>query len=389
VRIAFRPSGGRGEYELAGHQANIRASDLIDRQLDFELTPEITIPGRQAVRRVDGKPRIRLESGATSRHIYLPLAAALLLPKPKREVAATGTGSDFVRDQRYSIMGIDVDVVRSTTSVANLRPTVLWLENASGLVRSVKVPQRMATVQAIWDAARDKTSEVADLVKAHEMAVGAGDHRDIEKAAAAVRKKLATDADVVDDLAAALGANIEATAIGLTTGTVPIKGEEDETDPEEARRRVVAEWRLGASRGASGRGFSQRVRAAYNDRCVLSGSKLPKLPQTLSAGVDGAHILPWARYDLNSVTNGLCLSKMCHWAFDAGVIRIDYDGASAGYRASIPERVTVEAGPGGFDLGYFEELVGPIPDERLPANTSLRPSGTYLARLNEEMYGAS
>lgn len=386
MRIALRTSGGRGEYELAGHQARIRASDLFGQRLDFELTPEITIPGGQAAHRVQGKPRIRLDNQATSRHAYRLLAAVLLLPRPKRELRTTSTGADFVRDHQYAVTGIDVDVVKSSASVADLRPTTLWLENASGLVRSVNVPQRMATVQAVWEAARDRTSELAALIKAHETAVIDGDHRGIEKAATALQAKLTTDGDVVDELAAAVGAEVETTAVGLTTGAVPISGEEDETDPDDARRQVVAEWRKSVSRGASGRDFSQRVRAAYKNRCLLSGTELPKLPHTLSPGVDGAHILPWARYDLNSVTNGLCLNKLCHWAFDAGLIRIDYDDAAGQYIASIPTRVTVEAGPAGLALGYFERLVGPVSDDRLPADSALRPSATYLARLNKEMY---
>lgn len=103
--------------------------------------------------------------------------------------------------------------------------------------------------------------------------------------------------------------------------------------------------------------------------------------------MDGAHILPWARYDLNSLTNGLCLNKLCHWAFDAGVVRIDY--ARGQYVTSIPERVAVEAGPGGMDLAYFEAVTGPIPEERLPPDPSQWPSPTYLERLNAELYGAA
>ena len=105
--------------------------------------------------------------------------------------------------------------------------------------------------------------------------------------------------------------------------------------------------------------------------------------------VYGAHILPWARYELNSLKNGICLSKLCHWAFDSGVLRIDYDEPTSTYVASVPERVSVEAGPGGMDLAYFAELSGPIPEDRLPPDTGLRPSPNYLSRLNEEMYGGA
>ena len=55
-----------------------------------------------------------------------------------------------------------------------------------------------------------------------------------------------------------------------------------------------------ALRGASGTKFSADVRKAYNDTCLFTGMKLPKIPATASSGVDAAHILPWAEYDLNT-----------------------------------------------------------------------------------------
>lgn len=387
MRIALRTSGGRGEYELAGHQASTPASALLDKELDFQISPELVLSGHQKARHVQGKPRIRLDDRNVDKHAALLLAAALILPKPKRELRATSTGADFVRDNQYAVAGIDVDVVDDAAEAACLRPTRLWLENASGLVRAVDVAERMALVQGMWDAARAQTSNVADLVRAHEEAVVGGDHRSIARASADLQSAMAVDGDAIEEVAIALGAEpeIDVSGLGVETGAAPIDGEDDKTDPAEAARRTVAKWHKGVQRTAAARRFSEDVRAAYRDCCAVSGLRLPKLPSTSSPGVEGAHILPWARYELNTIKNGICLDKLCHWAFDSGVLRIDHE--SGQYLVSIPDQVTVDAGPFNMDLAYFQQYVGPIPSGRLPPNSAQRPSPTYLERLNIEMYG--
>jgi hypothetical protein len=386
VRIALRTSGGRGEYELAGHQASIAGASLLDKQLDFQLSPELVIAGHQTARHRQGKPRIRLDE-PSALHAYRFLTGALLLPKPKREKAATSTVADFVHDNMYSITGIDVDVVDAGASSVLLRPTTLWLENAAGLVRGIDVTERMALVQAIWDVARSQNSPLAEQVRAHEAAVLGGDHKEIEKAGSELRIMLPGDGDPIEPLARELGADVgvEAVALGSIAHEFSEEGEQDETDPAEAARRAVAKWRKSVQRSAQARRFSDRVRLAYGDRCAVSGAHLPKLSSTASPGVEGAHILPWARYELNTLKNGICLNKLCHWAFDAGVIRIDYDAGD--YVVSIPEQVSAAAVLSNMDLGYFEQFVGPIPRERLPADSSHHPSSNYLAQLNTEMYG--
>jgi hypothetical protein len=160
----LRPSGGHGEYELAGHQADTHASALFDKELESQISPELLLPGRQAAHHVQGKPRIRRD-GSTSLHAYRLLAGALVLPKPKRELRATTTDDDFVRDNQYAVTGIDVDLVDHAAASARLRPTMLWLQNASGLVRAVDVAERMALVQEIWDTARTQTSPLARNVQ--------------------------------------------------------------------------------------------------------------------------------------------------------------------------------------------------------------------------------
>src|SRR6186997_140666 len=313
MRIALRPSGGRGEYELAGRQGQIGVDDLLERDLLFKLTPELTIDGHGAARRVQGKPRIRLDDSREYNHAYAFLAGSLLMPQPKRALKETTTDLDFVRRNQYAVTAIDIDIAAIGPGAVDLRPTTLWIGNAAGLTKSVEVAPRMAVVQALWDKARTSSAPVAAFVRDHEAAVVSGNHHQIKEAAEALRQELENDGDVLDELTAQLGLEGAETGVSSAASAVPEAGLDDEIDPNDAARRAVAHWRKSVVRSAEGRAFAKKVRIAYGDRCAFSGDVLPKLPHTASAGVDGAHILPWARYELNTVKNGLCLNKLCHW----------------------------------------------------------------------------
>jgi hypothetical protein len=159
----------------------------------------------------------------------------------------------------------------------------------------------------------------------------------------------------------------------------------DEISPQEALIQRVRVWRQQAERGSAGRKFSREVSDAYEYRCLFSGQRLPRLEITESPGVDSAHILPWSTHDLNSVRNGLCLNKQCHWAFDQGILRLTFDGTCNTYAVSLPQSVRQAASRASFDLAYFDSMTGPIPNARLPRNKAVWPSPAYIAELNHYM----
>jgi putative restriction endonuclease len=65
--------------------------------------------------------------------------------------------------------------------------------------------------------------------------------------------------------------------------------------------------------------FRERVLAAYGYRCALSGLPEARL-------IDAAHIVPDdEELGQPDVRNGICMSKIHHAAFDAGLIGIDAD----------------------------------------------------------------
>ena len=73
MKIVLRPSGGRGEYELAGRFGSIAASDLFGLEILFDCTPEIEVPGHSRAEPRNGKPRVRLDD-RQSKHAYLLLS---------------------------------------------------------------------------------------------------------------------------------------------------------------------------------------------------------------------------------------------------------------------------------------------------------------------------
>ena len=391
MRIALRTSGGRGEYELAGRQGSIHASDIFDHELVYELTPSILIPGRAIATRVQGKPRIRLEDRETTTHLYRLLAGVLLLPKPKREFKETH-GETLLAHEAYSVTAIKMDVGdRSGTRVV-LRPTDLLLENADNLQSRIEFPQRMSRMTRIWEAAANKPGGLPSLLREHMAAVLAtnADHKLIEKKAAAIAEALHTNGDPLPLAEDALGVR-EAAPDPPTTPQQPQFthqadfGVEDDTPPVVARIERLRQWRQIAVRGSAGNRFRSDVAAVYDSRCVFSGRRLPRMDITDSAGIDAAHILPWSTHNINSVSNGICLDKLCHWAFDEGILRLKFDRSADAYFLEVPARVERASSAANFDLEYFRSLAGPVPRTRLPRDPSNWPSTTYLRELNAFM----
>jgi len=385
MRISLRTSGGRGEYELVGHHDAVQKSDLYGRRLHYEIAPDIVIDGRCVPRWAQAKPRLRLEKGGM--HLHRVLANVLLLPRPIREIRRVASGADFLRDGTYVLKDVDIDVVDSTDDRATVRPTRLWLANRTGEAIPMDMPERMALVQSVWEQARTRTDRRSMLVQEHENAVTLDDLTKIEIAANKIRSAMRQEDDMLPALATALGTPVEAVEASPSVGPVPDTGVEDSTSFVEATVRQIAKWRKVADRGAPARRFSEQVLRAYNFKCIVMGIHLPKLPAvTVSPGTDAAHILPWARYNLNSVSNGLCLCKLCHWAFDNGVLRITPQQRGE-YYVSVPDKVRQIAQRSGFDLGWLDRYQGVIPSENLPPTSSDWPSPEYLTALNKKICG--
>jgi hypothetical protein len=385
MRVALRTSGGRGEYELAGRQGNIVASELYGKNLFYELTPEIVMPGRAAAVHVQGKPRIRLADMVTTTHLYRLIAAVLLLPKPKREFKETG-GEELIKRECYSITAIKIDIGKVEKDSVLIRPTDLLLENYDNKKDKVEFALRMARIIRLWKKAEEdgEKSPLSQLFLFHKKAVLAKNpnHKEIEGYADLIAKHLNIDMDVLPSVEKYYGLQDISKE---TPPDIPLEEtfrEDDDTTQEEARIERIKQWRQIAVRGAEGARFRKRITEIYDYRCIVSGERMPRLECTETAGVDAAHILPWSTYNINSMRNGLCLSKLCHWAFDEGVIQLKYDMTENVYLVEVPKVVRDAAKKSLFDLDYFNSLEGVIKESRLPRNRKFRPDPKYLDELD-------
>lgn len=381
MRIALRPSGGRGDYELAGSFGGLHASDLLEKHFSFQITPNLLIDGRSAAHRLSGKPRIRPDANGI--HAYVIVAAILLLPMPRRELLKTPEGAPLLQAGKYTVAGIDVDVVSNTSGDVTFAPTAVWGRSQGGLLK-IDFADRMAVITTLWSAAEMQTSHIAALLRAHHAAVQSSEHKRIDNSAKAIRSNYSADDDPLPSLLAELGlpdANDPAYT-GLSTATEGYENEDNNSTSSESLKERVRRWRKQADRGPGAREFSNKVREAYDHRCLFSGERFPRLAGLDSAGVDGAHILPWSSHQLNSVPNGICLCKQCHWGFDNGLLKLAFDSTASAYVLSIPKGIKAVAKVANFDLQPFLNNSGKVPSNRLPKNRSLWPSPAYLDELN-------
>jgi HNH endonuclease len=384
MRIALRPSGGRGDYELAGSDNGVYASDLLEKQFYYQITPSLIIAGKAKAHRLSGKPRIRPEENGI--HPYVVIYSVLLLPPPRRELIKTATSTLITLSHKeYILYGIDVDLIETDATKVIFAPTNIWAKSQGGILK-VDFTERMAVISMLWATAKQDKSELGMLIQQHQAATIASDHSSIQKIAEKIRKKFEINTDVLPLILREfkLPDYLSATYTGITDETAGYEAEDSNVSPQASLRERIRKWRKQADRGPDARKFSMTVREAYDYRCLFSGERFPKLKLFDSAGVDGAHILPWSTHELNSVRNGICLCKQCHWGFDNGLLRLDFDSQSSSYSLSIPKNVEDMAIEDNFDLACFQRSTGVIDRSRLPVDNKLWPSPKYIQEFNSK-----
>lgn len=308
MRIALRPSGGRGDYELAGSYNGLHASDLLEKDFFYQVTPSLVLQGKAKAHRLNGKPRIRPENDG--QHPYVLMYSILLLPPPRRELIKT-TSTDFIAlaNQSYIIAGIDVDVVGSDTAKVVFAPTNIWTKNQVGVLK-IDFAERMSIISSLWFAATFYKSELSTLLLKHQAAVTSSDHLATHRVAKEIYKRFKADFNIIPLILQEFNLKPENDYAGVSANTTGYETEENYSSPNESKHELLKKWRKQADRGLGAREFSLAVREAYDYRCLFSGERFPKLEMLDSAGVDGAHILPWSTYQLNAVTmDCVCLSN--------------------------------------------------------------------------------
>ena len=116
---------------------------------------------------------------------------------------------------------------------------------------------------------------------------------------------------------------------------------------------------------ARDQGFRRAVVSTYDHRCALCGVRIVT-PEGHTA-VDAAHIMPWSMSKNDDIRNGMALCKLCHWAFDKGMM-----GVSDSYSVITSRQINLESNVPGFFMTLSGR--GIIP----PTDHDLWPSQEYL-----------
>jgi putative restriction endonuclease len=142
-------------------------------------------------------------------------------------------------------------------------------------------------------------------------------------------------------------------------------------EPHTPFERPIVEMTV--SRPFRERSFMHNVRAAYSDRCAITGLRL------INGGgrpeVQAAHIQPVASNGPDSVRNGLALSGAVHWMFDRGLISIGDDYKILVARDHVPD-----------DAARLLNQSGTI---NLPKDPTLYPNAHFLKFHRDEIFKGS
>jgi hypothetical protein len=387
LHIGFRTSGGRGEYEVVGSHSGysaislegwsfyIRWPDGIVRDTNLWLDPAGS-----------GKPRLRsmLENENDKIQIGRVIAAMLLLPDPRRELPETGDDPEVVQRKKYVMdqisLGADGTEFDPVTDRVTLDPTAAMLKNTA-YSEFIGVRDRWQRIQAVNAKLAALPTAVADAVRAHRDFLASG--RPIDKTLVAM----------VDDIGKALAPEVMghdwrfdclpvlevmANIVLPPSPGVPPPDELPEEMPE-IKARSAHQYRLAKVRGPAQRKFSVLIRESYGHRCAFCGGKFGGYVG-IGSGLEAAHILAWASYDMDIVQNGMSLCRTHHWAFDAGLVLPVFDHGSYVLRftslaAELDDVSRSLLGEDGFV----------IPDEWLPQDAGMRPSPAILQQYQEDM----
>ena len=117
---------------------------------------------------------------------------------------------------------------------------------------------------------------------------------------------------------------------------------------------------------ARNQGFRRIVVRSYNHRCALCGVRIVT-PEGRSA-VDAAHIIPWSENQNDDIANGMALCKLCHWAFDEGLISV-----SNSFTVLLSNQLGTHPNAAGL-LGTLagRGIVGPVDQALWPSQSNLK-----------------
>jgi len=112
-------------------------------------------------------------------------------------------------------------------------------------------------------------------------------------------------------------------------------------------------------------GFRRVVVSTYDHRCALCGVRI--VTSEGHTAVDAAHIVPWSKTQNDDIRNGMALCKLCHWAFDEGML-----GVSDEYAVITSSQIGLAPNvPGSLQTLAGRAIIAPTDQELWPAQEYL------------------
>jgi len=118
-------------------------------------------------------------------------------------------------------------------------------------------------------------------------------------------------------------------------------------------------------------GFRRIVVSTYDHRCALCGVRI--ITPEGHTVVDAAHIIPWSKSRNDDLRNGMALCKICHWAFDEGMM-----GVSDNYDVITSRQIAANPNVPGFLLTLSGRSI------IAPEDRDVWPAQQYLAEHRRE-----
>ena len=120
--------------------------------------------------------------------------------------------------------------------------------------------------------------------------------------------------------------------------------------------------------------FRYAVTRAYDYRCAICGVRI--FDEMGRSVVEAAHIIPWSKTHDDNPQNGLCLCRLCHWTFDAGML-----GVSDDYTVTASSRLTAGENLGGIlTTVSHRQLILPSQERLWPSADNLRWHHAHVYR---------